>query len=159
MAGPLGVITTSGRNIGITCRTYRILPPPCVRRFDGSSAIDNLGLGFVCGVAPWPNCPRAPRNASVPPMIASSRCVCARGDPGGGEPTPNPVAMMLPIGVPLVCKISNLKSTIESRVMSAIACPAFGAGRRISLRILKTAVPLAGWPLPAPTASEATAFC
>src|SRR5260370_15581983 len=160
MAGPLGVITTSGRNIGIKYTTYRILPPPFIRRLAGSSVIDSLGLGIVWGVAPWPNCPRAPRNAPVPPTIALLPWVCARGDPGDGKPTPppSPAAMMLPIGVLSVFKISNLRSIMEDRVISAIASPGFGAVVRLSLRIAKAAVPLAGWPLTATMSARTTVF-
>ena len=107
-AGPLRVFTISGRAIGITVSTNRVLPPPCNRRLAGSSDIDAARLGIFCEFTAWPACPRTPRNAPVPPKIALFPRVTAKGDPGGATPAPRPEAMMLPIGVPSALRISKV---------------------------------------------------
>src|SRR5260370_29832831 len=89
-AGRLTVITRCGRNIGINWRTNLTRPPPLRRRFAGSSVIEAARMGVDCAVTELPYCPRAPRNAPVPPTIAKLPCVIDNGPPAGGEPAAGP---------------------------------------------------------------------
>ena len=74
-----------------------------------------------------PTCPRAPRNAPVPPVTTILDTVTFEGDPGGEAPPINPLAMIVPIGVPSLFKISKLISSAAFRTLSAIAWPEVGA--------------------------------
>src|SRR5580704_17270893 len=96
----------------------------------------------------WPFCPRAPKNAPVPPAI--TELWLPTGGPGGvGAPLLNPDAIIVPTGViPSVCRISYVSSRIEGQVVSAIALMPFWMG----VGVVQTATPrptyepLAGWP-------------
>src|SRR5947208_16826410 len=69
-AGPLAVVTICGTNIGIKWTTHCCDPPPFRRRLAGSSVIEEPRNGATPGgLAAVPACPRAPRNAPVPPVI------------------------------------------------------------------------------------------
>lgn len=80
----------------------------------------------------------------MPAMIASFPCVTDRGAPGGAEPPASPEVMIVPIGVPSLFKISNLKLFGPPRAISATACPGVGVGLRTSSIESFTQVPLAG---------------
>src|SRR5262245_9911547 len=108
MAGPAGSIVTSGRAIGITWAIHRQVPapPPLRRRLVGSSATEVIRATGDND----PICPRAPRNAPVPPVIArlcppATLGGAVTGDPGGGVPPVSPMAVMVPIWVPSLFKI------------------------------------------------------
>ena len=128
-AGPPGVITICGADIGIKWTTYRCVPPPLRRRFAGSSDMEaprwEATPGGFATNSIWP---RAPRNAPVPPVIAKLLPpVALKGAPGGAEPPPNPFVTIVPIGVPSLFRISKVNTATAIRVVSAIAWPGTGA--------------------------------
>ena len=129
MAGPAGSIAISGLSIGIKWTTYRCIPPPLRRRFAGSSVMEApRWLATPGGFAAISICPRAPRKAPVPPVIAKLLPpVAVKGAPGGAEPPANPVVTMVPIGVPSLFKISKVNTASPTRTVSAIAWPGVGA--------------------------------
>ena len=93
MAGPDGSIVTSGRAIGITWAIHRTVPPPLRWRFAGSSVMEAFRCVTTPGAAAATDiCPRAPRNAPVPPVITKLPPAAAVGDPGGASPAGNPLS-------------------------------------------------------------------
>ncbi|MSO22948.1 MAG: hypothetical protein EXQ58_06780 [Acidobacteria bacterium] len=69
----------------------------------------------------------APVVADMPPTMALLALIKAKGDPGGAEPIVSPKAMMVPIGVPSVFKISTIWSMTPFRSISASASPSIGS--------------------------------
>src|SRR5579862_5057034 len=127
-ADPLAVAIICGADIGMRWATHRCAPPPLRRRFAGSSVIeadrwtDPPGAG-----ATTPICPRTPRNAPVPPVIAKLLPpVTVKGDPGGASPPGNPSATMVPIGVPSLFRISKVTRATAFRTVSESAWPGLG---------------------------------
>src|SRR5579864_3361168 len=150
MAGPAGSIAISGLSIGIKWITQRCVAPPFTRRFAGSSVIEVLrAKGTPGGGGSAPTCPRAPRNAPVPPATTKLARVTFEGDPGGAAPPLYPVATIVPIGVPSLFKISKAISSTAFRTTSATAEPGGGAGRRLMSIPTRVWTPIAGWPLTA----------
>src|SRR5258708_15374758 len=86
-AGPLAVVKICGTDIGIKWATHRCVPPPLRRRFAGSSVMEaDRWTATPGGGATTPNCPRAPRNAPVPPVITEILPpVKVIGDPSGAS--------------------------------------------------------------------------
>src|SRR5947207_1902525 len=93
-AGPLADVTICGTDIGIKWTIHCCDPPPFRRRLAGSSVIEvPRAAATPGGGATAPNCPRAPRNAPVPPVITKLfPPVTAKGDPGGATPPASPLA-------------------------------------------------------------------
>src|SRR5580698_8457324 len=96
----------------------------------------------------WPFCPRTPKNAPVPPVIAEF--LLPAGGPGGdGIPLLNPEVIIVPTGViPSLCRISYVSSRIEGQVVSEIAFtpPWTGVGLVQTATPRPTYEPRAGWP-------------
>ena len=122
-AGPSAVIIIVGHDIGTTYRTVNMCPPPFWRLFAGSSVMDAVRspTAPLNKLFLWPFCPRTPKNAPVPPVIAAF--LLPAGGPGGvGIPLLNPKVIMVPTGViPSLCRISYVSSRIEGQVVSEIA--------------------------------------
>src|SRR5258708_37636152 len=117
-----------------------------MRRLAGSSAIEAARMGSV--FPPVPSCPRAPRNAQLPPTIAQSPLRTAAGEPGVAPPL-IPRATMVPMGVPSLFRISKIFCRIEGWAVSAMAPPGAGAGLVMMVCARAAYRPLAGWPLTA----------
>src|SRR5215472_8112445 len=101
----------------------------------------------------WPFCPRAPKKAPVPPVIAEF--LLPAGGPGGdGIPLLNPKVIIVPTGVPSLCRISYVSSRNEGQVVSAIAStPGTGVGL-VQVATPRTVyVPLVGWPFTGTTSA------
>src|SRR5260370_597622 len=128
-------------------------PPGRLRRLERSSVIDAARTGAED--TPWPDTPRAPRNAPVPPTMAILEDMAASAAPGaGGTLLPeNPSPTRVPIGVPSSFRISHVRKALAPPRMSAIAPPGAGFGWSLRTCSRRTWVPLAGWPLTA-TMSE-----
>src|ERR1041384_2991226 len=98
----------------------------------------------------FPLCPRTPKNAPVPPVIAEF--LLPAGGPGGvGDPLCSPMVIIVPTGViPSLCRISYVSSRIEGQVVSEIAFDPFTPGTGVGVTQTATPrfayVPLAGWP-------------
>src|SRR5216684_142636 len=97
-AGPLAVITISGRNIGTRWTISVVFPPPKVLLLDGSSVTDAERDGLAAASAP--DCPSTPRNAPLPPVTTRLPRGCSRGAPGDGAVFSNPLNVMEPLRVP-----------------------------------------------------------
>ena len=106
------------RSNGQTCRTILTTPPPFTRRLAGSSVTEaSRGVHEPVPAA----CPRAPRNAPVPPVTIRLERTNDGGAPGGGAPLKSPWMKMVPTATPPSVKISNEQSSIMAREVSAIA--------------------------------------
>src|ERR1041385_15848 len=123
-------------------------PPPFWLRLEGSSVMDAVRSEVAPGkrtllTPPWP---RAPKNAPVPPTIARLRP--PTGGPGGmGDPLFSPIVIIVPTGVPSLCRNSNVSSRLEGQVVSAIAFKPGVGVLLIQTAVPRTAqVPLTGWP-------------
>ncbi len=90
---------------------------------------------MVCAATVWlfPFCPRTPRNAPVPPIIAKLPCATETGALGGGGLGATPVGTMVPIALPSLFRISNVSRATPFRAVSAIAW----GGRRTEAEVLE----------------------
>jgi hypothetical protein len=101
----------------------------------------------MVGCVPAPFCPRAPRNAPVPPVIAKLPATTETGFLRAWGPGVRPEVTIVPTTLPSLSKISKVSMTTTFRAVSATARPGVGAVPRLKYCWLRVMVPLAGWPL------------
>ena len=126
---PAPLLRIVGGTSGIRVSRKLRVPPPRTLRIEGSSVTE--AARPVAVICDKPACPRIPRNAPVPPVIAIVLAAVGDspdGEPGGGGPKPIRVAMIVPTGVPSTCWISHTQSVKKLRVVSEIACSGCGVG-------------------------------
>jgi hypothetical protein len=71
------------------------------------------------------------------------------GDPGGGVPLPNPLATIVPIGVPSLLRISKVIAANVFRTVSPTANPGAASGLKATTTEAAAKLPFTCWPLTA----------